>query len=317
MKETDFQAKVILISEPSCGKTLTFDSLGGKTLTSWPSCGKPLITIQIRYPRIIHSEVITHRAFSRNARSSRAVPVKNLLAEEIYTPYFMKNQPGMQSFEKFSIEEQDEIQKEWNRFAKETQRFSKWLSYKGVHKQWANRPLEWFGYIDTLITATDWDNYFALRIHKDAMPEIRELAKVMDKEIARVIQEKTKGVYQVLYPTEWHLPYISVDDYISILENDNQHNGEALYIPLLKLSVARCARVSYAPFDGNASLEKEFQRFELLRDANPIHASPFEHQAKMATWTEDPTGYGGDDDYIRSNLAFPWIQYRKIIEQTL
>jgi len=299
LKETDFQAKVILFSQPSDGN-------------------KPLITIQTRYPRFIHSELMTHRVFSRNARSSRAVPVKNLLAEEIYTPYFMKNQPGMQSFEKFPIDEQDEIQKEWIRFAKETQRFSKWLSDKGVHKQWANRPLEWFGYIDTLITATDWDNYFALRIHKDAMPEIHELAKVMDKEIKRVIEEKPKGVYRVCYPTEWHLPYISVDDYISILENDNQYKvGETLYVPLLKLSVARCARVSYAPFDGNASLEKEFQRFELLRDANPIHASPFEHQAKMATWTEDPTGYGGDDDYIRSNLAFPWIQYRKIIEQTL
>jgi hypothetical protein len=75
----------------------------------------------------------------------------------------------------------------------------------------------------------------------------------------------------------------------------------------LKLSVARCARVSYAPFDGNSSLEKEFQRYELLKNADPIHASPFEHQAK----------YCETQDYIMSNFQYPWLQYRKLIEKEL
>lgn len=290
MKETDFQAKVILFSVPSDG-------------------GKPLITIQLRYPRMIHSEVMTHRVFSRNARSSRAVPVKNLLQEEIYIPYFMKNQPGMQSFEKFEIDELDEIQKEWVRFAKETQRFSKWLSDKGVHKQWANRPLEWFGYIDVLVTATDWDNFFSLRIHKDAMPEIHELAKAMDKEIKSIVDGH--DVRQTLTYGQWHIPYISKEEWDDFLAYSFKITD------LLKLSVARCARVSYAPFDGNGSIEKEIQRYELLKNADPIHASPFEHQAKMAKTEIKFGAYNKSTNYISSNLAYPWIQYRKIIETQL
>lgn len=242
-----------------------------------------IITTHLRYPRMIHSELMTHRVFSRNARSSRAVPVSKLLKEDIYTPTFMKNKSGMQASEEFDEETLLEIQCAWKEFAQKTQEFSKWLADKGVHKQWANRPTEWFGWIDTLVTSTSWENWFKLRLHIDAMPEIRYLSALM-------VESFYKAEPQVLKKGEWHIPYDSPD--LGIEER-------------LKLSVARCARVSYAPFDGNASLEKEFQRFELLRDSDPIHASPFEHQAKNAT----------EDDYIRSNLEKPWLQYRKLIEQ--
>jgi len=287
MKESDFQAKVILFSNP-------IDvNLRRKS--------KPLITIQLHYPRMIHAEVMTHRVFSRNARSGRAVPVNKLLQEEIYIPHFMKNQPGMQAFEEFDIDELEEIEKEWERFARETQRFAKWLADKGVHKQWANRPLEWFGYIDTLITATDWDNFFSLRIHKDAMPEIKELAKAMDKEIKRIV---SKHEYQNVCRGDWHIPYILKEEE----ELDLQTK--------LQLSVARCARVSYAPFDGNASVEKEIVRYDLLKNADPMHASPFEHQARVASVIKNSAiGTSFEvEDYIPSNLAYPWLQYRKLLD---
>jgi thymidylate synthase ThyX len=274
MKPDDFQAKVILAS------------------CTYNSYDPPIFTIQARYPRMIHSEVITHRVFSRNARSSRAVPVSKLLQEEIYVPHFMKNQAGMQSFEEFDLDELKEIENKWIRFAEETQKFSKWLSDKGVHKQWANRPVEWFGYIDTIITSTEWDNFFSLRLHKDAMPEIKELALSMDKEIRKVIDECK---LQKLKNGEWHIPYVSLQEDFE-LET------------ILKLSVARCARISYSPFDGNASLEKEFKRYELLKQQK--HWSPFEHQAKVADkndiWTYD---FG-----LESNLSYPWVQYRKLVE---
>jgi hypothetical protein len=249
--------------------------------------GHIIRTIQLRYPRMIHSEFMTHRVFSRNARSSRAVPVKTLLNEEIYVPQFMKNKPGMQSNEYFSDDELMVIEKEWKKFAKETQKFSQWLSDKGVHKQWANRPLEWFGYIDVLVTSDKWKNFFELRLHPDAQTEIREVAKVMDKAIA----DSEKEIAE-LKAGEWHIPYnLEEEKSISLAEK-------------LNLSVARCARVSYTPFDGNSSYEKEFQRASLLRNSDPIHASAFEHQAYVAEYEKDYSYKDYDHERNTHNLPF-------------
>ena len=59
-----------------------------------------ITTFELTYPRIIHSEFMTHRLFSRNAMSSRAVPIKTmvkLIRENMAMPVrFGSNQPGMQ-----------------------------------------------------------------------------------------------------------------------------------------------------------------------------------------------------------------------------
>lgn len=292
MPENDFQVKNVLSS---------IDIKSKKMINS----------LELRYPRMIHSEFMTHRKLSRNARSSRAVPVKKLSLESIYVPYFMKNKSGMQATEHFNNEELSEIQNEWIKFAKETQKFAQWLADKGVHKQHANRPLEWFGYIDVLVTSTEWDNFFKLRLHPDAQPEIKSLAEKMDYEIKRIINNSE---YQELHPGEWHIPYISGDEKYS-LKTDK----------LLNLSVARCARVSFSPFDGNASYDKEYSRAELLRLADPMHASPFEHQSYIGVLNKDygPFEYDNQHNtynlfrYLRSNLDFPWVQYRKVIEREM
>ncbi len=292
MPENDFQVKNILSSIDKKTKTMI-------------NC------LELRYPRMIHSEFITHRKFSRNGRSSRAVPVKKLSSEEIYVPDFMKNKSGMQATEIFNNEELLEIQNEWVKFAKETQKFAQWLADKGVHKQWANRPLEWFGYIDVLVTSTEWDNFFKLRLHPDAQPEAKKLAEKMDYEIKKIINDCD---YQELLPGEWHIPYISGDEKYSLKTEK-----------LLDLSVARCARVSFSPFDGNASYEKEYLRAELLRLADPMHASPFEHQAYVGVIDKDYNQFNYDNQHntyelsrhLRSNFNFPWVQYRKIIERKM
>lgn len=257
---------------------------------------------------------MTHRVFSRNARSSRAVPVKNLLTEVIYVPHFMKNQPGMQSFEEFDENILIGLQEDWITFAQATQDFSNYLAEKGVHKQWANRPLEWFGYIDTLVTSTEWINFFKLRDHKDAMPEIRFLAQAMWKEFQRVMDT---GEYQILTQGQYHLPYVT--NYMT-----PQEMSDFTLQDLLKLSVARCARVSYAPFDGNPSIEKETQRYNLLLNANPFHASPFEHQANVFNPARNSENIymkyiPGENApvYKSSNFEYPWLQYRKTIEHKL
>lgn len=295
MKESDFKANVILASRPSTG-------------------GPDLITVHCRYPRFIHAEVMTHRVFSRNARSSRAVPTKKLMAEEIFIPHFLKNKTGMQATEEFDPKTLKEIQEAWEDFAYKTQEFQQYLVDKGVHKQWSNRPGEWFGYIDTLITSTEWSNWFALRDHEAAAPEIRCLAQRMDAEFQRALQENTLG-FQILAPGQWHIPYVSDEESEKIFDDITGEGGfgprevEETLNQSLKLSVARCARISYAPFDGNGSLEKEIERHDMLKNANPIHASPFEHQAQVVLdgWSEE------HQYYIPSNLAYPWLQYRKVI----
>jgi len=203
---------------------------------------------------------MTHRVFSRNARSSRAVPVVTLLKEEPYIPHFMKNQPGMQALEELEPEALEAAQMIWKDMIEKTRFGVKALHELGVHKQWANRPLEWFGWIDVLVTSTDWANWFALRDHPAAMPEIHELASLM----AEAFNASTP---KELGWDEWHLPYhLPEDDALPILEQK-------------VVSAARCARLSYKPFDGEAAYDKEYSRYEKLVVSAPVHASPTEHQA--------------------------------------
>lgn len=220
-----------------------------------------LTTFQLRYWRPIHSEVMTHRKFSRNGRSSRAVPVKTLLKEPIFLPKFQKNMPGMQAKEPLTGLKLFLANFVWMTAARINKLAVYFLHKLDVHKQWANRPLEWFGYIDVVVSSTDWENFFILRYHPDAQPEFYELARLIKEEL-------NSSKPKLLGDGEWHLPYVSPE------ERNELSNQQCI-----KLSVARCARVSYKPFDGNASLEREIKRFEKLVGSIPIHASPAEHQA--------------------------------------
>jgi thymidylate synthase ThyX len=164
-----------------------------------------LTTIHARYPRMVHSEVMTHRVFTRNGRSSRAVPVVTLLKEDHYTPHFMKNKPGMVATEEMDLSARLIAEQVWNNLAEQTKRAVATLNDLGVHKQWANRPLEAFGYIDVLISSTEWANFYALRDESGAQPEIKSLAELVkllrdgskphfyspDSGICRISQSKT------------------------------------------------------------------------------------------------------------------------------
>lgn len=261
--------------------------------------GIRLSTMQLRYPRLVHAEFMTHRVFTRNGRSSRAVPVVTMMeeAKNPYVPKFLKNQSGMVASEEFTPEEFDEIEARWRALAEHTRQEVAWFQARGVHKQWANRPLEWFGYIDVLVSSTYWLNWDTLRIDPAAQPEIQYLADAM-KELRQV------SVPQVLEPGQWHLPYVTEDErYNYCIET------------LRKLSTARCARLTYKPFDGNDSIEAEIQRYERLVVSQPVHASPAEHQA-----TPDAVAWrrrNGSPVYGRPNLsgnfAAGWIQHRKLI----
>lgn len=285
----------------------------------------PIITIHTRHPRIIHAEWMTHRVMSRNARSSRAVPVATMLREIRDTPFvpwhWGKNQKGMQAAEECNervaiVDVDGDIL--------HVNRGTAWLSARdaaveaaeafseaGYHKQIANRLLEPFMWIDVLTTSTSWANFRHLRDHKDAEPHFRDLAQMVGEAI-------DKAEFQGLAPGDWHLPYCSTNaDYQACsahLKKGRIIRSEPGFNEMKalgqRLSVARSARISYAPFDGDASIEKELERYDLLVGADPLHASPAEHQA---TPDERASESAWMNPHLAGNLGPGWIQYRKTL----
>ena len=274
--------------------------------------GIRITTMHLRYWRAIHSELMTHRVFSRNARSSRAVPSRVLLTEPIFIPQFGINKPGMQSDILASPELQAKWSREWQDLAAICRDHVERWSEEGMHKQHANRPLEWFGWIDVLVTATCWKNFFALRISEYAQPEFDDLAKAMRGAMA-------VSTPALLQPGQWHLPYITQADWDQAFSrNESQCRGsihpyELALGDVQRISTARCARLSYRPFDGNADYEAEVARYEKLVVSQPVHASPAEHQAT-------PDHLIGESDeglewvWPKKHGNFRgWIQYRKTL----
>lgn len=258
--------------------------------------GVRLTTFILTYPRFIHSEFMTHRMFSRNASSSRAIPVKKQIQMVIDDPAipiaFTKNQKGMQGGEALSGEAAQDAEVEWLLARDFAVQQAQRLADMDVHKQYANRILEPFSHITVVCSATEYANFFALRYHPMAQPEICELAKQMWTLYSSHAPEK-------LVAGEWHLPFVSYNEIHNeiVVKNNNYGN-------LVKMSVARCARVSYLNHEGKApSLEEDLKLYDRLLGNTPIHASPAEHQA-MATMIKDN----------HSGNFKSWIQYRKTLE---
>jgi hypothetical protein len=300
-----------------------------------------LKTALARYPRFIHAEELTHRVLSstpdmiveindglmydrnlsRNASSSRAIPVQRLiddiLRDTAMPIHWGKNQKGMQA----DIELSDYMP---HPFANDNQRagsllspqqmwfeardhaiaFARAYDQAGYHKQVVNRLLEPFAHINVLITATDWDNFFELRDHKDAQPEIQALAVAIKEAFAG-------SEPQLLQPGQWHLPFVT------------EHEQEWLELETQKkISVARCARTSYLTHEGKTPLvHKDLQLFNDLVGARPLHASPAEHQATPDFRVNGHVGPYGEwrtdrwqQPHLHGNLR-GWNQNRKFIER--
>ena len=264
--------------------------------------GKRITTFQLLYPRFIHAELMTHRIFSRNASSSRAIPVKKMIQmvrEEPAMPiHWGKNQPGMQAKEE--IQRVGAAQDIWLRAARNAANIAEELHQIGLHKQVANRILEPFQHISVVLTATEFDNWFELRAHPDAQPEIQYLAMQMQGAMLASFPK-------ILEVGEWHLPYVTEDE-----RNDQffKANPELLR----QVSAARCCRVSYLKHDGSAaSISDDLALCEKLVGAKPLHASPFEHQATPDVLAYEASGPEWKHPKLHGNFT-GWIQYRKQIE---
>lgn len=267
--------------------------------------GKRITTFQLMYPRFIHAEFMTHRVFSRNASSSRAIPVKKMLDMVCRDPampiHWGKNQPGMQAKEELLPGDKYLAEVLWREAAQKAASVAERMMELGLHKQVANRILEPFQHINVVMTTTHIDNWFELRAHPDAQPEIYELA-------IRMQEDMSQSVPTVLRPGEWHLPYVLQEEKNDGFFKANPDNAELLR----KISASRCCRVSYLKHDGAvASINEDLDLCDKLIGSRPLHASPFEHQA-----TPDYMFEGQDKwKYPELHGNFEgWIQYRKQIE---
>ena len=282
----------------------------GNRITSW------ILT----YPRFFHSEILTHRAFSRNAASSRAIPVKRMvddIRQNCAMPIFWgKNQAGMQAKEELddiikrreilvspvgnsldpytlTVTDKHAAKHEWLAARDSAIKHAEKMMELGVHKQIANRIIEPFMHMTVIITGTEFENFFALRAHPDAQPEFQDLAY------------KMLNIYQLSEPNklkegEWHIPFGDKLDETRLTELYYQ-----TAIPheelKLRISVARCARVSYLNFEGKDDYNKDIELSETLSSSG--HWSPFEHSAMALSTSEYSGNFKG------------WKQYRKTFNE--
>ncbi len=234
--------------------------------------GTRLTTWELQYPRYVHAELLTHRVFSKNSASSRAIPSAKLI-ERIETDpalplHWGKNQPGMQAHAELEGNALFHAQKIWLEARDEMLSIVESLNQLGLHKQLANRLLEPWMFITVILTSTEYDNFFRLRAHPDAQPEIAWVATEMKRQY-----ESATPTY--LPPGAWHMPLIRDEDYVECFD---ERNPEESLATLRKISVARCARVSYLTHDGRKDFSEDVKLHDRLLASG--HMSPFEHVAQ-------------------------------------
>ena len=279
-------------------------------------------TFEIEYPRFIHSELMTHRMLSKNSASSRAIPVpkmleniKNNTAEPIH---WGKNQSGMQAFEELTGDELSAAKWHWQEGRDKAIEVAMKLHAAGVHKQITNRITEPYSHMKVVITGTERENFYWLRRHKDAQPEIHELADKM-YEVEKAFEPMTLRI------GEWHLPYIKrtrVGMNNTIVYSIPDIDGNDVQIPLEQakmLSASLCAQVSYRL--ANFNLDKAEDIYKRLIESEPVHASPVEHQLKCISdaygaipnsWPEGITHMTRDGQMWSGNIR-GFIQMRQLI----
>lgn len=238
-----------------------------------------LWTFELTYPRYIHSEFLTHRAFSRNASSSRAIPVDRVIKQiennPVIPPKVYMNKPGMVGDVKADEATTKDFYNLWREAAENACNTAKEMELFGIHKQHINRILEPFQFIKVVVTATEWDNFFKLRLSPDAQPEMQELAKAIYEEMYK-FKDTPYGYIKGEFEGEpWLItvPYVTDND-LDILGDDCDN------VTLMQVSAARCARVSYNNHDGSKpDIKKDLELFDRLYTAG--HMSPLEHTCLM------------------------------------
>jgi thymidylate synthase ThyX len=277
-----------------------------------------LTTFEITVPRIVLAEFNTHRIFSRNSASSRAIPVEKQITRVLDDPFMPinwgVNQSGMQANSVLPAAEAiiaDDIWRSQSEYAilgavaliggvknlkdenlrdriSDIKRSFNWVDNDlptPVHKQIANRLLEPFSWHQIIVTATDWNNFYALRANPQAQPEIQKVAYMM-----KDLYENSSPKF--LTTDQWHMPLIQEDEMDMPIDM------------LKKISVGRCTRVSYLTHHGVRDFEEDIKLHDrLVKDG---HMSPLEHVAQPMSVSEyRESKYSGN--------FHGWNQYRKSV----
>lgn len=290
--------------------------------------GCRLTTFVLEYPRFVHAELMTHRMFSKNAASSRAIPIEKMIQQVIDNPampvWWGKNQSGMQAKEEldntiknykvtqtfvsngfssdhtFEISTREAARQEWLYARDRAIETVKRLNDIGLHKQIANRILEpWFN-IRIILSGTEFENFFALRAHPDAQPEIQALAYKM-------LEEYNKSKPKELKAGEWHIPFGDKIDGMKLHYTvrgmfERGHTdiiNDEFDILKAKIAIARCARVSYFNYEGKDDYEADIKLCDRLFGSVPRHLSPTEHVAQA----------NDDEQFIGNFKGFKQYRY--------
>lgn len=294
-------------------------TISAKTILRSRSAADPskvLSTLLLKYPRCIHAEFMTHRVFSKNSASSRAIPVAKQIAairEDPFVPlHWGKNQKGMQA-----EEENEELVLWWDEEGDETEmwredawrsgmeaalRLAEAFDKAGYHKQIVNRLIEPFSHIMVLCSGTEWENFLELRDHPDAEPHIQLLARAIRQEL------DDESTIQTLAIGDWHMPFLTEDDwaeaeafgrhcaYVYPNKDEPRTADDIAMEGLRKISVARCASTSYKTVDGfDMDAERAQALYDKLVTSKPLHASPLEHVAQVDEIRLGPSFQGARD----------------------
>lgn len=311
--------------------------------------GQRITTVEVEVPRIVLAEMNTHNAISKNCSSTRAITIAKAIQqieENGFEPvYWGEKQSGMSARNELSEENLELSKMYWRRAKRNAIRSVKNLDFFRTHKQIAGRLLEPFQMVKQVLTATDWDNFFNLRIHPDAQPEILMLAY-------KIYKALEASCPTVLRAGEWHLPYVEISQTDDVFETyyyvwnvdttgtetDGYKDEERLTLEeAQRVSASCCAQTSYRKSD--TSLEKAVTVFDRLVTADVLHASPFEHLATpvlprkqpssknscgidisqcvnlegiMDTWQQGITHLKRNGQFGSGNLT-GWISYRHLL----
>lgn len=260
-------------------------------------------TFVLKFPRIVLAEFNTHRMISKNSASSRAIPFHKMLEQVKNDPFiplkWMKNHKGMQGTEYFNEKESKELTIEWLIARDVIQGKAAWMDHLGVSKQITNRLLEPFLWHTVIATATDWENFFALRAHPSAEIHIQELAYKMLEAYNESTPIKLKAL-------EWHIPFGDQFDQNRIenmlADSTGAVSTNEVERTKIKIATARCARVSYLNYEGNDDYNADLNLFNVLSQSG--HWSPFEHCARA--------NHSFEKEYVGNFKGF--TQLRKTFE---
>ena len=298
--------------------------------------GHRITSVLLTYPRFIHAELMTHRMFSRNSASSRAIPfakMVKMVEEDPFIPIaWQKDHKGMQGTEYFTeFNHTYERRETWIDASRQAIKKAEWLNKQGVTKQLCNRLLEPFMWHTVLVTATEWENFFELRCPQYWVGNPMMLPKRSWKDLVKEMHEQgfdsepSITTYSVLDKlkfnqgqAEIHMIALAEAMWDAMNESTPKElEAGEWHIPFgdkfdynkidelnegigeeneIKIATARCARLSYMTFDGEIDYEKDVNLHNHLLESH--HMSPFEHCARAMSDEEYFSHFKGNKEWI-------------------